>query len=58
MGLVQKPEENKNKQLTKNDLQFILQKLENAEYKGKEFEQYFFVVKKITEHLKQFNQQQ
>lgn len=52
MGLVQKPEEKKQDQLTKQDLQFILHKLESAEYKGKEFEKYFFVVKKITTHIK------
>lgn len=54
MGLikqtVKKPEESG--EFTKEEVQFILTKLRSANYKGDEFEQFFTVMKKLTDYLK------
>lgn len=54
MGLVnKKPQTNKEEEaLTKPQVEFILNKLRSATYRGDEFEQFFHIIKKLSDHLK------
>jgi len=53
MGLINKVVKKVNEEeLTKEDIQFILNKMRSANYKGEEFEQFFHVFKKLSDHLK------
>jgi thymidine phosphorylase len=50
MGLINKIQKKKEEtDLSKEEVQFILNKLRNANYKGEEFEQFFKVMKKLTD---------
>ena len=51
MGLIDKVKKDNRKEsdLSIQDCEFILAKLRSASYKGDEFEQFYFVFKKITE---------
>ena len=54
MGLIDKVEGNKtktNKIFSQTELQFLVAKLRSATYKGDEFEQFYAVLKKITEQI-------
>ena len=54
MGLLEKvkPKGQEDQSLTKKEAEFILAKLRTATFKGHEFEMFFTVFKKITEHIK------
>ena len=54
MGLLDKvkPKVQDEQGLTKKEAEFILAKLRTATFKGDEFEMFFTVFKKITEHIK------
>lgn len=52
MGLVPKKKLKEAEQFTEDELEFIVQKLRSAEYKGHEFEQFFKILKKITDSIK------
>jgi len=56
MGLLEKvkPKGEDDHGLTKREAEFILAKLRTATFKGDEFEMFFTVFKKITEHIKSF----
>jgi len=54
MGLIEKVEGSKtktNKIFSQTELQFLVAKLRSATYKGDEFEQFYAVLKKITEQI-------
>ena len=54
MGLIDKIEGSKNKTnktFSQTELQFLVAKLRSATYKGDEFEQFYAVLKKITEQI-------
>lgn len=54
MGLLDKvkPKGEDDHGLTKKEAEFILAKLRTATFRGDEFEMFFTVFKKITEHIK------
>lgn len=53
MGIVNKLHQKKDDDtLTKPEVEFILAKLRSANYKGDEFEQFFHVMRKLSDHLK------
>ena len=52
MGLIEKIKPKKDDGLTKKEAEFILAKLRTADFKGNEFEIFFTVFKKITDHIK------
>ena len=52
MGLIDKIKPKKEEGLTKTEAEFILAKLRTADFKGNEFEMFFAVFKKITDHIK------
>jgi len=52
MGLVTSPKHRPERELNKQELEFIVAKLKDANYKGAEFEMYFNVLKKITDYIK------
>jgi len=56
MGLIDKVKRKsiEDYQITKQEAEFIIQKLRSADYKGSEFETFYKVVKKITDHIKTF----
>lgn len=49
-GARKKPDE---KLFTKSECQFLVAKLRSATYKGDEFEQFYAVLKKITDQMEQ-----
>lgn len=52
MGLVTTPKSKPEGELNKSELVFILAKMKDAPYTGHEFEMYFSILKKITDHIK------
>ena len=54
MGLLDKvkPKPVEAKGLTEKEAEFILAKLRTATYKGEEFEMFYTVFKKVSEHIK------
>jgi len=54
MGLLEKvkPKGQEDQSLIKKEAEFLLAKLRTATFKGDEFEMFFTVFKKITEHIK------
>lgn len=54
MGLLDKARATKAKEpenLTTKEIEFILTKMRTAEYRGSDFEQYYNVLKKLTDAL-------
>jgi hypothetical protein len=54
MGLLDKVRHSPavDKDLSKQEAEFIITKLRLSEYKGSEFETFYKVVKKLTDHIK------
>jgi hypothetical protein len=54
MGLIDKikPKKVEEEGLTKKECEFILVKLRSATYKGEEFEAFYTVFKKVSNHIR------
>lgn len=51
MGLVSKTKNLQSEELTYEEIEFIVNKLRSANFRGDEFEKYFSILKKLTDAL-------